>query len=190
MKPPLFLLDDLHFGASSVCLEKRVLVEMTVAVVLCVYSTPEWWPFQVFQRWVCHLTRYCFPHWPVYLCFPKQPSSKGLLVARCGIEVIFFPLLSFTWQFQQSGKYTYTRIGNLCCRNLNVNGKRLAWPFMRLIVWNLSIFFPLMASAITLGKVTVSHSLCLSRPAIDRFTKGCLFFLILWDSVCDNSLRV
>lgn len=53
----------------------------------------------------------------------------------------FFFLLSFTWQFQQSGKYTYTRIGYFCCRNLNINGKSLAWPFMSLIVWTLALLF-------------------------------------------------
>lgn len=35
---------------SSVCLERKSLLEMTTAMVICVYCTPEGWPFQVFQH--------------------------------------------------------------------------------------------------------------------------------------------
>lgn len=85
IKSQLFLLDDLQSGVPAVCLKKTGILEMTT-----VHCTPEWWPFPVFQPWACHVTKYCFLHWPVYLCFPKLPSSKVLLMARCRIEVIFF----------------------------------------------------------------------------------------------------
>lgn len=40
-----------------------------------------------------------------------------------------------------------------------------------------------------LSKVTIPYSLWPSRPAIDRFTKDCPFFLMLWEALCDSSLE-
>lgn len=151
---------------------------MTPAVGLYVYCSPEWWPFPVFQQWVCHVTKDCFPSWPVYLCFPKLPNSKVLFMARCRIEVIFFFFLSFTWQFQRSGKYIYqNRV--LVLQESEHKWKKLGLAFHESdYLDSLSLIFPYDICH-HLRQHDCPLSLWSSRPAIDRFMKSCLFFLRL-----------
>lgn len=77
-------------------------------------------------------------------------------MARCRIEVIFFFLLSFIWQFQQSGKYIYQN------RVLVLQESEHKWKKMGLAFPEsdcLDPLSPFSLSHLTLGTVTACASL-------------------------------
>lgn len=106
---------------SSVCLERKSLLEMTTAMVICVYCTPEGWPFQVFQ----HVGVSCHNILFSTLASPLGFSQTLKSYSQPDVELrYFFPSYMLLGNFSRI-ENMYTRMEYLCWRNLNTNRKSL-----------------------------------------------------------------